>query len=70
VTPTTTPTPVIDLAATIVAQNKKMSDMEETGGFCSANSDGTASLGMIGLLFIPLLLIGRNKMGYWLRKNS
>lgn len=70
VTPTTTPTPVVDLAATIVAQNKKMADMEETGGFCSANSDGTASLGMIGLLFIPLLLIGRNKMGYWLRKNS
>ena len=70
VTPTTTPTPVVDLAATIVAQNKKMSDMEESGGFCSANSDGTASLGMIGLLFIPLLLIGRNKMGYWLRKHS
>lgn len=70
VTPTTTPTPVVDLAATIVAQNKKMSEMEESGGFCSANSDGTASLGIIGLLFIPLMLMGRNKMGYWLRKNS
>ena len=70
VTPTATPTAVVNLGATIVAQNKKMDEMEESGGFCSANSDGTASLGIIGLLFIPLLLIGRNKMGYWLRKNS
>ena len=67
-TPTPTPTPIFDLAATVTAQNLLLeqialnSESEEGGGFCSANSDGTGSLGIIGLLLSPMILYGIKKI--------
>ena len=67
-TSTPTPTPILDLAATVTAQNLLLeqialnSESEEGGGFCSANSDGTGSLGIIGLLLSPMILYGIKKI--------
>ena len=60
--------PILDLAATVTAQNLLLeqialnSESEEGGGFCSANSDGTGSLGIIGLLLSPMILFGIKKI--------
>ena len=63
-TSTPTPTPIIDLGATVTAQNLLLeqialnSESDDGGGFCSSNSDGTGSLGIIGLLLLPMILYG------------
>ena len=66
-TSTPTPTPIVNLAATVTAQNLLLEQIasnseDEGGGFCSSNSDGTGSLGIIGLLLSPMILYGIRKL--------
>lgn len=66
-TSTPTPTPLVDLEATVTAQNLlleqiALNSQSDGGGFCSANSEGTGSLGIIGLLLTPIILFGIGKL--------